>query len=135
MSRIEFTFVPFRHPLFGILHRPRAVLALSYEERSLFADFLIDSGADITLVPYHLGRDLGVRLERGESNYTLGGIAAGLPVVYRKIEIRFGDYKIPCRVAWALSDRVPAVLGRLDVFDEFHVEFRQDERKTVFIKV
>ena len=132
---VEFEFRPFWHPLFGEQCRPYATLQLSYAERSVWADFLIDSGADVMLIPYKVGLNLGLSVRLNEPVYTLGGVAMGLPVVYRTIKVRIGVHEISCRVAWALSEKAPAVLGRLDIFDAFHVEFRQDERKTVFTKV
>jgi len=49
---IEFEFQPFWHPLFGEQYRPYAILRLSHAERSVWADFLIDSGADVTSSSY-----------------------------------------------------------------------------------
>jgi len=132
---IEFEFRPFWHPLFGEQYRPYATLQLSCAERSVWADFLIDSGADVTLIPYKVGLNLGLNIQLDEPVYTLGGVAMGLPVVYRTIKVQIGVHEISCRVAWALSERAPAVLGRLDIFDAFYVEFRQKGRKTVFTKV
>ena len=132
---IEFEFRPFWHPLFGEQYRPYAVLQLSHAKYSVWADFLIDSGADVTLIPYKVGLNLGLNIQLDEPVYTLGGVAMGLPVVYRTIQVQIGVHEISCRIAWALSERAPSVLGRLDIFDTFHVEFRQEERKTVFTKV
>jgi hypothetical protein len=33
---------------------------------------------------------------------------------------------------WALSDDVPNILGRQDVFDRFNIEFRQYDKKVIF---
>ena len=37
------------------------------------------------------------------------------------------------RVAWSLTEDVPLVLGRLDVFNEFDIFFKEREEKVIFI--
>lgn len=39
------------------------------------------------------------------------------------------------RVAWALSAEVPFILGRLDVFRNYCIEFREFEDKIIIEKV
>lgn len=46
--------------------------------------------------------------------------------------MRIGPYQIECRVAWAIGSQVKSILGRLDVFDHFNIDFRQSERRTIF---
>ena len=41
--------------------------------------------------------------------------------------------EIPVRIGWALIEEVPLLLGRLDVFGHFAVEFREFEDK-IFLK-
>lgn len=43
--------------------------------------------------------------------------------------------KIEIRIAWALVDTVPLILGRIDIFEKFHIEFREDKGVVIFEKV
>ena len=40
--------------------------------------------------------------------------------------------EFPIKIAWALVEDVPPLLGRTDVFDKFEVKFRQKEKITEF---
>lgn len=62
----------------------------------------------------------------------LGGIAGGVPVVYRKVKLQIEEIKFSCRIAWAQTNEVPSVLGRIDVFNKFDIEFKQKEKKVLF---
>jgi hypothetical protein len=46
--------------------------------------------------------------------------------------MEIGDIRFLSTVMWALSDDLPNLLGREDVFDCFHIEFKQSERRTIF---
>jgi hypothetical protein len=105
------------------------------EEKVIEETFLIDSGADITLIPHRAGVALRLPSVKDEELQPLGGIAGRLFVAYRQVEMAIGNHRFSCRIAWAQTDSVPFILGRFDVFDEFIVELRQKERVTFFEKV
>lgn len=50
----------------------------------------------------------------------------------RNAEMEIGNECIKTRVGWALIDTVPLILGRLDIFARFHIEFREDENVIMF---
>jgi hypothetical protein len=94
----------------------------------------IDSGADITLIPKSLGDLLGFDIST-EAIHEVRGIGeTAIPVILKNIELKLGEYVLNSRVAWALIEEVPPLLGRLDVFDEFDVNFTQNEKKVIFRK-
>jgi hypothetical protein len=129
---IEFPFVEFSHPVFGTVLRPVANVLLSHEAYALSVEMLVDSGADLSMIPKTIGDQLGFILERGEMVYTVGGIGGGIPVVYRSVFLTVGETSLPIRIAWGLSDEIPSVLGRLDVFDYFDIEFVQHRKVVIF---
>ncbi len=45
------------------------------------------------------------------------------------------DLVFPVKIAWSLVEDVPAILGRLNVFDEFDIEFQHKPKKTLFKKI
>ena len=66
----------------------------------------------------------------------LGGIGdSKIPAIICMSTIILGDEKINCRVAWALVDDVPPLLGRVDIFDKFKITFEEQERKITFEKI
>ncbi len=95
----------------------------------------IDSGADITLIPLSFGKLLGFEVKNQEIEELQGVGGRGIPIVYRQILMRIGRHGFEVDVAWALIEEVPPLLGRKGVFDNFHVNFKQDEGVIEFIKV
>ncbi|TES90303.1 MAG: hypothetical protein E3J87_10295 [Candidatus Cloacimonadota bacterium] len=134
---IKFSFKSFETEHFGIVKRPFGTIKLISGNYSVRGEFLIDSGADITIVPKGFGETgLGFSLMEGEKVVNLGGVGGGsIPVVMRNIEIRIEDEVIETRIAWALADTVPLILGRLDFFKKFNIEFRESENNIILQKV
>jgi len=87
---------------------------------------LIDSGADITLIPYSLGLYLGFEME--DKIVEFGGVTGKhLPVIIKKVKIKIGDIELEPRVAWSLLEEAPPIIGRLDIFNKFNITFKENE--------
>lgn len=132
MPSVDFPFRSFRHSHLGVLYRPHATIELQHANRIIRGPFLVDSGADTSVIGYKVGLALGLQLEIDEPLDKLGGAASGIPVVYRMVQMRIGPYQVESRMAWAIGYQVKSILGRLDVFDHFNIDFRQSERRTIF---
>lgn len=91
----------------------------------------IDSGADVTLLPLSLGKLIGLTIDEKKIEQ-IGGIRGSVPVIYSQEKTRIGDKQLSTRIAWALIEEVPPLLGRADIFDRFHVTFRQDRGTILF---
>lgn len=128
---IEFPFEEVRTTR-RVLSRPRAVARLIGPVESLLVRFLVDSGADTTVITWETGQFLGLTPAPDESPHSLGGISGSLPCYLRTLEMEIGRIRFVCTVMWALSDDLPNLLGREEVFDLFHIEFRQSESRTIF---
>lgn len=91
----------------------------------------IDSGADVTLIPLSLGKLVGLsRIEKKIEH--IGGIRGSVPVIYSQMLMKIGGIEIKTKVAWALIEEVPPLLGRQDIFDKFHIIFKQDKEQIIF---
>lgn len=86
----------------------------------------IDSGADITLLPYHIGIAIGLDPKKFKTQ-TLGGVGGSSKVIYTRVKMRIGSKELLVRVAWAQVEGIPPLLGRADIFSEFKITF--DEKK------
>ncbi|MBM3238823.1 hypothetical protein FJZ31_21240 [Candidatus Poribacteria bacterium] len=96
---------------------------------------LVDTGAYLSMMPYQVGVELGLTISEDEIFEAGGAGGASIPHVVKEVEIQIGDYSINARIGWALTDEVPLILGRLDVFDKFDIEFSQSRRKVIFRKM
>jgi hypothetical protein len=71
----------------------------------------IDSGADVTLLPRSFLKPLRIK----------------------NVCMRIGNKVFNAKIAVALIEYVPYILGREDVFDKFEIRFCQQERVVRFI--
>jgi hypothetical protein len=94
----------------------------------------IDSGADTTLIPFSTGSLLGLTYKEDEV-IKIGGLAGSAKAVRKKLKAKMGDVEFNLNLTWSLSENVPALLGRKDVFDKFNVTFMQSKEQIVFEEV
>ncbi len=85
----------------------------------------IDSGADMSLLPRQLGEAIGLALARDNTQEVQGIGGRSIPVIMSAVKMRIGRRVIDARIACSLSEDVPLILGRMDVFDSFKVTFDQ----------
>jgi hypothetical protein len=129
----EYPWHAFPSAHFGTIYRPIALVHLIGPRKQGFFEFLIDSGADITSIPFDAGRYLGFRLKSNELVYSMGGIGGNIGYVIRNVEIILARRHSEIRVAWTLSAKTPYILGQLDVFEQFRIELNRKDLKTVFV--
>lgn len=115
----------------GFAYLPLAEVEIRFASRSVRVEMTVDSGADLVMVPRFVGRDLGMTL-RGAVVKNLAGIAGGVPYVLKRVRLGIGSMTFSARIAWAQRDDVPALLGRMDVFDRLHIAFDGKRREVSF---
>jgi len=126
---ISFKYQRERSKLLGIILRP--IAEVYFEDaggREIRTLMYIDSGADISLIPKALGETLGLELEKEDIKEITGVGNARIPVIIKKVKMRIGNVEFEARVAWALEEGVPPLLGRLNVFDRFDINFREGDK-------
>lgn len=116
------------------INRPVADVAL----KNKFGDWIefhpyIDSGADVTLIPFSLGKLIGLKTDETKIEQ-IGGIRGSVPVIYHTCIIRIGLNQFPIKLAWALIEEVPPLLGRSEIFDYFSITFKQHQKIIIFKK-
>lgn len=93
-------------------------------------DFLVDSGADFTVVPKSVGQQLGFGPPTQAVDHFTGAGAGVVAYVLKRVELQIGAFRFAARIAWALAEVTP-VLGRLDVFDELTVAFDRQRKQVL----
>jgi hypothetical protein len=75
-SSQQFPFVE-SQDAFGVVDfLPKLPIALSYRQRSVSGIGLLDTGASVNVLPYGMGRDLGLVWDEMTMALTLAGIGA-----------------------------------------------------------
>jgi hypothetical protein len=113
---------------FGSVLRPVAEVILENKGLRIVIPMYIDSGADISLIPFKYGKILGFKQEEGDDIQEIKGVSGvSVPYILKRIILVLNGKKFKIRIAWSLIEEIPALMGRIDVFDKFRIIF--DERK------
>jgi len=133
MKEVQFKTKKEISDIFGPIWRPVIPVKLRNQDNALSCEVLVDSGADVTLVPKRVGVYPGFTLTDEEEIKELYGIGEGIaPFLIREIFITIGDIEKKIRVGWALIEEIPILLGRLDLFSLFDINFKQRDGVVVF---
>lgn len=132
-KKIIFPYQKEESKLFGIVYRPVAEFKIKSPREWITVLAYADSGADVTLLPKSFIDLLGVAFEEGEIT-EIGGVGGGkVPVIVKEVDLKIGDETRKVKIAIALIEDVPYLLGREDVFEYFEVRFRQKLKSFCFI--
>jgi len=97
--------------------------------------FILDSGADFTMLPEALAGLVGVDLSQCPKQYTSGIEERPLPVRVGSITIRLGPDIIPLRCHFMKMETAPYLLGRMDFFSRYNIFFQNDRRRVIFERI
>ncbi len=126
---IEFPFLQRRSRNLGSILKPIIPASIIGPGREVKAFMLLDSGADISMIPYSVGETIGLELDISTRSEVQGIGEATVPYVLGQVKIKIENFEIAARIGWALIEEVPFILGRLDVFKAVAIEFREFENR------
>ena len=126
---IEFDFKEEKSRIFGPILRPVARIILINGNIEFPEHVYVDSGADVTLISKSVGDTLGFKIESTDNITEIKGIGErGVPIIIKKLKIKLGEKLFDARIAWALIEEVPLLLGREDVFNLFEINFKKNSK-------
>jgi predicted aspartyl protease len=115
--------------------QPDYTVIISTTSTSETLTMLVDSGADITVIPRWTGEDLGLTLFDNEYIAKAEGVNGTVDYVIRSLTFSLDGHVFEAPVGWIQTDGVDDILlGREVVFDLFDVEFKQAEETIIFKK-
>jgi len=119
----------------GDILRPIAQLEIRTEKSDWFPVIMyIDSGADISLVPRNFGALLGLDLSKNLGQ--IRGIGEAIvPLSLQDVTFRVENHEVKVKIAVALINEVPYILGRYDFFKLFKISFQEYHCKVVIDKI
>ena len=131
---ITFPFKKRQSKRLGEVLKPLIPVRLVGPESSETVLMLLDSGADLSLIPYSVGEAIGLEPDMSRRSEIQGVGEGSVPYILSRVQISIGATEVPVRIGWTLIEEVPLLLGRLDVFRHFAIEFRTFENK-ILLKV
>lgn len=116
---------------FGNVFDPLITLAIKtvYGLQSLW--FLVDSGADMTLLNCKLAKQLGLPFDTHKKTLIYGIGETPLNAYLGKIIIQLGLQEITIRSYFLETEDSTLLLGRLDIFDRFIICFDPHNEKII----
>lgn len=119
----------------GKVFRPVANVILEWEGFKAEVLMYIDSGADISMIPLRFGRALGFKQKEEDIIYEIKGISGGaIPYILKDVVLILNGERLEVRIAWALVEQVPMLMGRMDIFNKFRIVFDEKEEWIDFEK-
>jgi hypothetical protein len=104
--------------------RPMLPLTLRYGDQQHTASGLLDSGADVNVLPLNLGLALGGVWGDQQTVVQLSGNLAQHEARGIILEAEVADFPaVKLAFAWTRAETVPLILGQVNFFLEFDVSF------------
>lgn len=128
----EFEYKEKNSEIFKKVNRPLIQIEIFSENRKIWIpmeDTLVDTGADLSLLPRVIGDLLLDDITIGRQIEIRGVVPYSKLICYlHKFRVRIGNKEFNCLIGIADSDNVPPILGRIDGLDLFNVEFLKGKK-------
>jgi hypothetical protein len=115
---------------FGAIYRPVAKVAFQSPNSKHWTEtwMIIDTGADFSILPRYIAKDLNISLEKDCITDDTVGVGGRRKVYLCKQPIlaKIGDTTRKVPLAFFDSDNVPPLLGRCGFLETFDVEFLKE---------
>ncbi len=124
---VKFAFENAGKSFFGPVHRPIAKVSFKSLKNSIWTTtwMVVDSGADFTILPQYLSKDLEISLEDDCVKDITAGVGGeqNIYLCKNKIKAKIGPFEKEVPLAFFDSNEVPALMGRLGFLETFNTEF------------
>ncbi|MEP7287989.1 MAG: hypothetical protein ABI947_19730 [Chloroflexota bacterium] len=124
----RFPYTALRNALGEVIPRPMLTAQLINREQSISVSGLVDSGADVNVLPYRLGVALGLIWDDQRYTIYLTGNLANFEARAIILSVQIGDLPpIDLAFAWVSAEQVPLIFGQTNFFETFDVCFYRTE--------
>jgi len=120
---------------FGRLPDPKIPVILHTLQGLVRVNFLLDTGADFTMLPKHLAAEMGIDLTHCPTDRSVGIEGRGIRVHLSPITVNIGPHQLTLRCLFAEREGIPYILGRADLFDHFSVTFDNRRKRIVLTRL
>jgi hypothetical protein len=111
-----------------VILRPLLPIRLALDDVTVEMTGLLDTGADINVLPYQAGLALGADWEKQPLLATLSGNLAQHEAKGIMLSGTVGVFApVPLVFAWTRNEQVPLILGQVNLFQEFDICFFRAE--------
>ena len=118
----------------GIISDPVVPIAVLTKYGYQRFDFLVDTGADCTIIPKSVAGDLDIDLSALPKMRFCGIEGKSITAYLTKITIKITNTPIEITCALSSNERSPFILGRKDIFSNFNISFDNKNGLVRFIR-
>src|SRR3989344_3116752 len=126
---MEFSYKQKESKILGHILRPLVRLEIFSDNKKdweIMDDVLVDTGADLTVLPRYIGESLMNDITLGEYVEIKGIVPTSILIAFiHKLKIKAAGKEFETKVAIADSNDVRPILGRYGALDLFNIEFRK----------
>ena len=97
--------------------------------------FVLDTGADFTMLPRHMADIIGIDLTTCSQSVSYGIEGEGIKVYMSKIQIKIGQVELKVRCLFSEKETTPYILGRADIFSILNITFNNRSKKIKLSKI
>jgi len=97
-------------------------------------DFLVDTGADCSIMPKSVAKDLDIDLSTLPKMRFCGIEGKSITAYITKITIKITHTPIEITCALSTNEKSPFILGRKDIFSKFNIAFDNKNKLVKFIQ-
>jgi hypothetical protein len=117
-----------------IMPRPFLPLVLGHQNQLKAVNGLLDTGADVNVIPFQIGLELGFHWEEARTGLQLSSNLRNYETRAVLVDGRVGNFP-PVRLAfaWTRFEQCPVILGQINFFAEFDVCFFKSRHESQII--
>lgn len=115
----------------GIVPYPVILVSIYTKKSFIRRVFIVDTGADVTTLPKFMARELDLNLKDFEIGRSRGIGKKVVKTWETRIKIKIGSEIFSVRCSFVSSNKIPPLLGKIDVFNRFNFYFDNDKEELV----
>jgi len=131
---LEFPFAYAKVESLGLLFYPIVQVSLKTTFGWKEFDFLVDTGADLTTLPFSSVSFLGVDFKKLRKSKTQGVGGIFVPTWDLEIPIKIGQEELKIRASITQDKSTPFLLGRKDIFEKKFSLILDSKRKITILR-
>ena len=120
----------------GSVPNPVIPLLVLTQKGYLPFDFLIDTGADCSMIPASIAEtELGIKLSQCPRETFFGIEGSGIHTYRGWLHLKIGPHVLRVRCVFSPREHTPLILGRMDLFRHFSITFDNHRHLVRFTKL
>lgn len=124
MNGLFFPYKIVKSEDFGEVKIPVIKIFLS-GETEIGIDAILDSGAIISVFPSSICTLIGLNFEGGKKTSVRTATGEKIPIMIHIVGIKIGDFDFKARIGFVENEKIPYILGRLDIFDKLNIRLEK----------